>query len=225
MEEERKLMSLTKTNWELSQDAIEWRGAVGAVLPKPIFEWIKKSCVNAKEKAKKANYTLAGHIKEEYFIEEISKDFVKFINEHCLTHEIIKTIIKGSQMQVLSENKPFYIDSLWVNYQKKYEFNPPHKHSGLFSFVIFIKIPYDLKEEETYFKDVKKDTFSTQHTSKFAFLNTNYSGEIHCDILPVDKSFEGNIIFFRAAQLHQVFPFYTSDDYRITVSGNLRLKV
>ena len=48
-------MSLTKTNWELSQDAIEWRGAVGAVLPKPIFEWIKKSCVNAKEKSKKAN--------------------------------------------------------------------------------------------------------------------------------------------------------------------------
>jgi len=216
---------MIKTNWELSQNTIQSRGAIGAELPKPVFEWIKKSCINAKEKAKKANYTLAGHIKEEYFIEKISENFLKFINQYCLNHEIIKTIIKEPQMQVLSSDKPFYIDSLWVNYQKKYEFNPPHKHSGLFSFVIFIKIPYNLREEETYFKDIKTDTFNTMHTSKFAFLNTDYNGEIYCDILPVDKSFVGKIIFFKAAQLHQVFPFYTSNDYRITVSGNLKLKV
>jgi len=36
---------------------------------------------------------------------------------------------------------------MWVNYQKQYEYFPIHKHSNLFSFVVFIKIPTDWKEQ------------------------------------------------------------------------------
>ena len=127
-------------------------------------------------------------------------------------------------------SKPFYIESLWVNYQKKYEFNPPHNHSGIYSFVIIVDIPFDLEKEYEYFGEVggyrhnvpKRNSI---YTSNFAFINTDYSGDIRCDSLNVDKSYEGKIIMFPAKQLHQVFPFYTSDGYRITVSGNLRLLV
>ena len=62
------------------------------------------------------------------------------------------------------------------------------------------------------------------YTSQFAFLNISYDGTIRCDGIEVDKSFEGKIIMFPAKQLHMVFPFYTSKGYRITVSGNIRLK-
>ena len=63
------------------------------------------------------------------------------------------------------------------------------------------------------------------YTSKFTFHTINRFGKLEFLELDVDKSFEGKIIFFPATQMHQVFPFYTSDDYRITVSGNMSLKV
>jgi hypothetical protein len=39
--------------------------------------------------------------------------------------------------------------------------------------------------------------------------------------IDVDKSFEGKMLMFPNSAYHTVYPFYTSDDYRITVSGNL----
>ena len=43
--------------------------------------------------------------------------------------------------------------------------------------------------------------------------------------LQVDKSYEGKIIIFPANLTHGVLPFYTSDDYRITISGNVIFEV
>jgi len=62
-------------------------------------------------------------------------------------------------------------------------------------------------------------------TSKFTFQYININGDISTDTLNVDKSFEGKIILFPSKQVHTVFPFYTSNDYRVTVSGNIKLKV
>ena len=45
---------------------------------------------------------------------------------------------------VIDQEEPppeFELKSIWVNYQKQHEFNPPHHHNGLFSFVVFMKIP------------------------------------------------------------------------------------
>jgi len=209
------------TNWEADQKKIEWRRAAGMELPKNTFNWLKKECVKAKQNAKKANHDLIGHIKEEYKL-EWDKNFEKFILGHCLSHPQIQLHTKT--LTVLNESKPFYIESLWVNYQKKHEFNPPHDHSGIYSFVIFVQVPYDLQKEHQYFADVKTEGEQI-YTSKFGFINTDYSGDIRCDVLNVDKSYEGKMIMFPSKQLHQVFPFYTSNGYRITVSGNLRLLV
>jgi len=40
-------------------------------------------------------------------------------------------------------------------------------------------------------------------------------------LVEVDKSWEGTIIMFPAFLHHMVHPFYTSDEYRISISGNL----
>ena len=36
----------------------------------------------------------------------------------------------------------FQVRDLWVNFQRKHEFNPFHDHSGALSFVLCVKIPY-----------------------------------------------------------------------------------
>ena len=190
-------------------------------LPPELFTWLKEACKKAKAKGERANNLLAGHIKEEYHINKFTKNFCKFLVACALSEGPKEHLAKVS---CLSENRPLYLHTLWVNYMKKHEFNPPHDHTGVMSFVIFVKIPYDLKEEEKKFvMDSKGNHFS--HTSKLAFLNIGPGGSILIHCLNIDKSFEGKMLMFPSAQKHQVFPFYTSNDYRITVSGNLRLKV
>ena len=55
----------------------------------------------------------------------------------------------------------------------------------------------------------------------FSFQYSNIFGELQESPQPVDKSFEGRMFLFPSIMSHQVYPFYTSDEYRITVSGNM----
>ena len=46
-------------------------------------------------------------------------------------------------------------------------------------------------------------------------------GDIVDNTLPIDKTWEGTMILFKSNLKHQVDPIFTSDDYRISISGNL----
>jgi hypothetical protein len=180
---------------------------------------VKRNCNKSKKNAEYANKDLIGHIKEEYYYTEKSNKFEEFLYKKCLSHT--NMLNYTDSIKVLFKSAPFKLADMWVNFQKKHEFNPPHKHSGIYSFVIYLQIPFDLKKEESFYPSL--DDKGENHTSKFAFLNTNTLGKIFVQCLNVDKSFEGKIILFPAEQMHTVFPFYTSNDYRISVSGNIRL--
>jgi len=164
--------------------------------------------------------------------EEINKKDFDFLKKECVKAKergmlynktLVGHIKEEYEMPGISKSLHTYF---WVNYMKKHEFNPLHNHDGIYSFVIFVNIPYDLTEEENYFADVSiKESKSEIQTSKFNFVNINPDGRIVSTIAQVDKSFEGKMFMFPASQFHIVYPFYTSDDYRITVSGNLKIKV
>ena len=108
--------------------------------------------------------------------------------------------------------------ALWVNYQKQHEFNPPHHHDGLLSFVVFMKIPTHWKEQHAWFKNI-----SSPVTSDFQFLFSSpdqrgLMGEYN---IPLSSEDEGRMLFFPAQLKHQVFPFYGTEEERITISGNV----
>ena len=225
------------TNWDkLTKEnratKLDWRRVSAFELPKNIFDDLKKWCFKAKEIGVSNSKNLAGHIKEEYTIKKPvdgGSEREYFINNHTKQFEnyMIDCIHQGpvsetwSNIALNTNDRPIVLESLWVNFSKKYEFNPPHSHSGFISFVIFVNIPYDLNKEEECFSHFGNNK-EKNYTSKFTFLNVNYNGRIVSDTINVDKSFEGKMLMFDAKQSHQVFPFYTSDDYRITVSGNFR---
>jgi len=113
-----------------------------------------------------------------------------------------------------------YGTDFWVNFQKKYEYNPPHVHTGIFSFVIWNKIPYNRKEEEKLYPGVKGEKnkngcFCFYHQENHVLIETR---------IPLDETYENMICVFPSSLTHAVFPFYTSDEYRISVSGNIYLK-
>ena len=163
-------------------------------IPKKDFQWLKKEVVKAKKEGVKHNKSLVGHIKEEYSMPGVSRSFHDFLMNNAVNHPTFEKF--NNKFSVLSENKPLYLDSFWVNYMKKHEFNPIHDHKGLFSFVVFVKIPYDLKKEEGYFKDMKKNETNPVQTSKFNFVNVNPNGKIITTTVPVDKSFKVRCLCF-----------------------------
>lgn len=158
----------------------------------------------------KYNKNLAGNLEKEYSIDKskeiLEKDLITLANQYH----------KHSQENKHHPN--WKIKDLWINFQKKYEHNPLHNHSGDLSFALWVTIPYDLKEELSLPNSKNSNAPSN---SLFAFVHTDFLGRIVTTKINVDKSYEGTIIMFPSELNHIVYPFYTSDDYRISISGNL----
>ena len=106
----------------------------------------------------------------------------------------------------------------WVNYQKQYDFNPSHNHDGVYSFVIWLKIPYQWKEQN------KDNDSKAPMKGAFCFTYINMLGENEVAVYQLGKEHEGTMLFFPSALNHEVFPFYNCEEDRITVSGNLSIK-
>ena len=97
------------------------------------------------------------------------------------------------------------LHNLWVNYQKKNQYNPIHVHSGVVSFVIFVDIPYGPEERNNFYSDG-------------AF-------QLEKEVLPVDNSWNGTILMFPSTTNHAVYPFRSTEKERTTVSGNIAWNV
>ena len=221
-------------NWEKNKEKFARLGINHYTLPTDMFDWLKIKSFEAKDNFNDARERLVGHIQREYFITSAVRDkkdlkvdndpiYLQF--KDWLSHHSFKKPANmfGGSNYILNNDRSLCISSLWVNFQKKYEFNPPHTHGGLFSFIIFVNIPYNFKNELEYFSVGKPG--ADPHTSKLYFLtlcplSENNNG-ISVTMLDVDQSYEGKILIFPSNLTHGVHPFYTSDDYRITMSGNL----
>ncbi len=188
-------------------------------LPVDLFNKLKQQIEILKGKIGQ-QHRLAGNIKEEWNLEEASFLFNEYIISQINKHPNHLYHLRNEKRKFKVEEKtpPLSLINLWVNFQKKYEFNPVHDHTGLFSFIIFVQIPYDLQKE---LKEGPGSLSNSNSTSCLEFQVSNLLGRKICETVFVDKSYEGGIYFFNAETLHCVYPFFTSDDYRITVSGNI----
>ena len=66
-----------------------------------------------------------------------------------------------------------------------------------------------------------KNSRTVELASTFQFVYTTALGNIANCPMFVESGWEGNIVMFPAKLLHMVYPFQTSDDYRISIAGNL----
>ena len=125
-------------------------------------------------------------------------------------------------VNILTDNLPITLSNVWVNFQKKHEFNPIHNHSGVLSFVIWIKIPYQ-REQENLISPGKDSIYDL--AGKFTFHYYNMLGDIASFDMDENIFKENTMILFPSKLNHSVFPFYSSDEYRISISGNFRFQV
>ena len=167
-----------------------------------------------------ASSFLSGNIEDEFALSDCKSALEPYVLNLVKSYDAHFQYI--STIDSLDINVPLRLSNLWVNFQKKHEFNPNHNHSGVMSFVIWIKIPYNLKTELA----MSPGKYSNGNVaSAFQFTYSDALGNHKTQDLYLDNSAEGKILLFPNKMIHCVYPFYTSDEYRISVSGNISLKV
>ena len=161
------------------------------------------------------NPSLAGQITKEYqitkslpllnpFLEEMGRAYQKYWNYYPKENP---------------NNNNLTVESVWVNMQKKLEVNPLHNHDGTLSFVAWLYVPFKLEDERNM--ENCKNSRTVELASTFQFVYTTVLGKIVNSPMFVESGWEGRIVMFPSQLLHIVYPFQTSDDYRISIAGNL----
>lgn len=170
--------------------------------------------------------TLAGNIessfslidKDNWFLDNILINLVeKYESYFGLTNlaTMNYSSMVGNKEMIVPSKHEIYLQKWWVNYQNKYEFNPLHKHSGIYSFVIWLKIP------TSHLKENEHNVSNTKVKGDFGFQLMNTLGEMEAYSYDMDSSWEGKMLFFPSPMHHEVYPFYTSDEQRISIAGNV----
>jgi hypothetical protein len=109
--------------------------------------------------------------------------------------------------------KSFSLLGLWINYMKERESNPEHVHTGMLSWVIYLKTP-DLAEERKKYEGTSYGPggilfkYGENSPTKWAEHTVAYDPE------------PGYMWMFPCMLRHEVIPFKTPGE-RISVSGNL----
>ena len=116
------------------------------------------------------------------------------------------------------QERPITLTDTWVNFQRAGEYLIPHTHKGIFSFALWIRVPFTHAEEAEW-REANGKTSRALHA--FAFHYTDALGRITPYELPVDRSWERTLVVFPGEMTHSVTPFYSTDEERIVVSGNV----
>ena len=179
----------------------------------------------SEENKEDASNTLAGNISKSEYIEDKDNWFYETTLKK-LTEKLFYRDLDVYHKYYIEKEEPlpeFELTILWVNYMKQHEFNPLHSHNGGigYSFVVFMKIPTHWKEQHALPISAKSNS---PYASDFAFVRSEKNSET-CNAInfPLSPEDEGRMLFFPAWLQHMVYPFYGTEEERITISGNIEL--
>jgi len=165
----------------------------------------------------KFNEHLAGNIEKEFLLSQETTLFLdNLLSPYCREYDKIYNYV-SNYWRILDKDQLIGISKVWVNFQKKGEFNPVHNHSGIYSFVIWIDIPYSIEEEK---QSLSSKDSNCNFPGHFEFVYTDILGRMNTFQIPADKSYNYTMLLFPSQLGHTVYPFFTSDEYRVTISGN-----
>ena len=162
---------------------------------------------------------LAGQIDSSYLIFDKDNWFFKNTLE-SLCNSYDESFYNVGDDKPTTNRHPYFLQTMWVNYQKQTEFNPTHIHKGVYSFVIWMKIPTEYNEQKE--NPIAKNT-NLDVISNFCFEYRDMIGEYRKYVYKMSKEMEGKILFFPSNLTHAVYPFYNCSENRISISGNIGL--
>ena len=193
-------------------------GLTNGIIPPEIYQALHQEIVDIHgddSNTVKMIDSLAGQITKEYQITESRKLLYPYLEEMGRAYQKEWNYYPKEN----PNNNKLTVESVWVNMQKKLEVNPLHNHDGTLSFVAWLHVPFKLEDERNM--PNCKNSRTVELASTFQFVYTTALGTIANCPMFVESGWEARIIMFPAKLLHMVYPFQTSDDYRISIAGNL----
>ena len=189
-------------------------GVLEYKLNKSELDYVWKCVENKKGDVKK---NLVGHITGSYGLEDPNDQFFQGVLLPLINAYGQMYMNLGETVPVVNVH-PWCMKLWWVNYQNQGEYNPLHDHTGVYSFVIWLKIPFDWEEQNE--NPLSLDS-NASTISDFSFVFTDILGRVRHFPYRLSRQHEGILAFFPSQLKHQVHPFYNCDDTRISISGNI----
>ena len=134
----------------------------------------------------------------------------KVINQYINTYNVPfnpKTTFRHS----------FTFQRFWCNRMSKGEYQALHNHDAVFSFIIWLKIPFSCKKERELINSMHPEPGSV------SFVYSDITGTHKKHSFLLDESFDGTMLFFPSDLFHVVNPFFASDGFRISIAGDIAL--
>tara|TARA_Y100001968_G_C19335052_1_gene706375 strand:- start:211 stop:855 length:645 start_codon:yes stop_codon:yes gene_type:complete len=166
---------------------------------------------------------LAGNISQSLLLADENYLFFKSVCVPLVNYYRKNNSIEGDPVNInsiIGSKSELILKKLWVNYQYKTEFNPFHDHSGVYSFAIWLRIPYSWQDQKKLpqfldmeDREIKAGNFEFEYNDSLGGVQ-NFSYRLSPDL-------EGYMLFFPAKLRHCVYPFYNIDEPRISIAGNL----
>jgi hypothetical protein len=195
------------TKWDII-DQDQWLrekiyySKVDAELTKEMYDW----CNENKESLKDAHDFLVGNIEGQLKIPH-KDDNNLFRRVEEMIKRNLGTFLRHPLQKIMIEN-------LWINYQKKDEFNSVHSHGGNFSFVWYLDFPEEI-HKEVY--DISQQEVAPQSIVNGCIEFFSPSGWNNTTLLLPNTN---DFLLFTADHRHAVYPF-KSDVTRVSISGNI----
>ena len=152
------------------------------------------------------NHKLAGHLGEQYKLsrDKIIPKLTVFLEAYCIGYNKWRG---GGGLKPQAK-----LLTMWINYMKAGDFNPPHSHGADLSFVAFPDVPKEISDECAAFTGTMRGPGGISWTYG--------EGDKTCISVVHQLPKTGDIYIFPATLKHYVFPF-KSPVTRVSISGNI----
>jgi hypothetical protein len=174
-----------------------------------LFNKLKIECLNFLKKEKMISGLTSNGVAEHYFLKDNNVELFDFLSKWVKKYNEKYNYFKF--FKFLNKDAPLIFQKPWFNIQKKGEFIPNHTHDGILSYSIWIQIPLLNKIHNNKF------------ASCFEIQYQNILGTSCQKLISLDKNFEGSFVLFPSILPHCVYPFFDSEELRISISGNICL--
>ena len=132
--------------------------------------------------------------------------------------EMFKSAIDPHLIHFVGE-RPWVLESMWVNIMGPGDFQPVHMHTGALSFVWYLDVPEVIYEKNEQYSRPNEPEGGSSPYGEIHFLTPDQN----CPFGITRETFRpatGDLMIFDARYRHTVYP-YTANVERVSISGNI----
>jgi len=179
-----------------------------------LWSYIKKSTVNDGWEIDKDNNVIKRGPYQQWSLYDTTKLF-----ENEVVIPAVNAYVErwGFPMTCKSTHYPIpRLNRFWTRISKAGEYQPMHFHQSIWSFIIWMKIPFEYEDEQT---EELTELYPESGNMTICYLDS--IGRLAKQPFRLGKNYEGTMLLFPGDFNHIVYPFHTTDEYRISVAGDI----